>query len=131
MKRMKHLDPLITQALKASFKDGKLLEPEAQRLVSAFKKLPKSEAIYLLSEYLKGLKRELAFHELEIESAIELSQDEINQIKRKIAAKNSITTTRTVKNLEILGGVRARVADTVYDFSLKQRIAQVKEAIHG
>jgi F0F1-type ATP synthase delta subunit len=129
MKKNKHLDPIIAQAVKASFKDGKLIESQAGKLVKIFKKLPKNEAIYLISSYLKGLRREMAFHELVLESAIPLSKSETDSIKNRLAKSYQLTFIRSVQNADVLGGVKVKVADTVYDYSLKNKIAQVKEVL--
>lgn len=131
MKKNKHLDPIIDQAIKGSFKDGKLMDSQVERLMTTFKKLPRTEAIYLVSGFLKGLKREVAKTTLTVESAIPLSSIEMNQIKKQLSTHYTLTTTHSVLNPELLGGIKARVADTVYDFSLKGKLQQVKEAIHG
>ncbi len=81
MKKNKRLDPIIEKAIKASFKEGRLMEVQVLRLVNTFKKLPRTEAIYLVSGYLKNLKRELAKSTLVVESAIPLSKLELAKIK--------------------------------------------------
>jgi len=131
MKKNKHLDPIIYQAIKGSFKDGKLMVEQIERLLATFKKLPRTEAIYLFSGYLKGLKRELAKTTLVIESAIPLSTQELKQIKTQLSTHHTLTTAHSVLNPELLGGIKARVSDTVYDYSLKSKLQQVRETIHG
>jgi F0F1-type ATP synthase delta subunit len=131
MKRIKKLDPIIEKAVKASVKEGKILEPEVKKILATFKKLPNVEAIYLMSGYAKGLKREQAKSTLILESAIPLTESEITQIKNSLGKKLAISDYRLSINEELLGGVKAKVADSVYDFSVKGKIQQVKEAISG
>src|SRR2546428_12992257 len=116
MKRNRHLDPIIAQAIKASFKEGKLIDSQVERLMTSFKKLPQTEAIYLFSGFLKGLKREIAKSTLTVESAVPLSAADMNQIKKNLSKHYTLTTTHSVLNSELLGGIKARVADTVYDY---------------
>src|SRR5258708_3456454 len=130
MKKNRHLDPIIKQAVDASFKDGKIVESQVTMLVNSFKKLSRMEAIYLVSGFLKGLKRELAKHTLIIESAIPLSKSEMSEIKKHLK-QLIITNEQLIINPNLLGGIRAKVADTVYDYSLKAKLVQLKEVIHG
>lgn len=131
MKRNKRLDPIIDQAVKSSFKDGRLLDSQAEKIMKTFKGLSKVEAIYLTSGYLKRLKRELAKHTLVIESATPLTASEMDQIENKLNDKFSFTSSSQTINPDLLGGIKAQVGDTVYDFSIKGKLNQVKEAIHG
>jgi F0F1-type ATP synthase delta subunit len=128
MKKNKHLDPIITQALKASFKDGKILESQVVKLMNIFKRLSKTEAVYLVSGYLKSIKIELAKHTLVIESVIPLSKTELSEIK-KHTKQITINYELLTINPLLLGGIRAKVGDTVYDLSLKGKLQQLKEVI--
>lgn len=131
MKKNKRLNLVIEQAVKISFKDGKLREIQVKKLVNTFKQLRQTEAIYVISGYLTGLKSELAKHTLIVESAIPLTSPELRQIKKRLSIHYHLTLTHSVENPALLGGIRARVDDCVYDLSLKGKLEQVKEAIHG
>ncbi len=130
MKRLKYIDPIVTQAVKASFKDGKISELQVNKLMNIFKRLTRDEEIYLVSGYLKGLKRELAKQTLTVESAIPLSNKEMSEIKKQLK-QLIITTQKLTVNPSLLGGFRAKVYDTVYDLTLKAKLQQVKEVIGG
>lgn len=131
MKKNKRLDPIIDQAVKASFKDGRLLELQTEKLAVIFKKLPLTDAIYLTQGFLKAIKREAGKHTLVVESVIPLSGAEVMKLKKNLPGQLKINNERLVINPNLLGGVRARVGDTVYDLSLKGKLGQIKEAIHG
>ena len=84
----------------------------------------------MISNYLKGLKRELSKTTLIIESATPLSSTEMNQIKKNFASKFINHQSLTI-NHSLLGGLRVKIGDEVYDYSVSGKLKQVKEAIHG
>lgn len=131
MKNKKQIRTIINKAIKASFKDGKLLELKALNFANFFKAQPRVEAIELLSEFLRRLKIEMNATVLVIESVIPLSKKQQDIIKKKFSSKFTITNSQVKINPEILGGLKIRVGDHIYDDSIQARIYQVKEAIVG
>lgn len=131
MKNKKQIRTIINKAIKASFKDGKLLELKALNFANFFKAQPRVEAIELLSEFLRRLKIEMNATALVIESVIPLSKKQQDIIKKKFSSKFTITNSQVKINPEILGGLKIRVGDHIYDDSIQARIYQVKEAIVG
>ena len=74
MKRNRRLDSLVKQALKASVKDGKILDAKVSEFAKAFGKLHRPEAIYVLSGYVKLLKMEQEKSTLTINASTPLNQ---------------------------------------------------------
>lgn len=68
--------------------------------------------------------------EIEVYSAIELSKDELNSLKKIIQDK--IKEDLIIKNIvepELLGGVRLRIGDTVIDSTIIGKINRLKNKI--
>lgn len=131
MKNRKQIRIIINKAIKASFEDGKLLELKALNFANFFKAQPRVEAIELLSEFLRRLKIEMNATALVIESVVPLSKKQQDIIKKKFSSQFTITNSQVKINPQILGGLRIRVGDHIYDDSIQARIYQVKEAIVG
>ncbi|MBI3103636.1 F0F1 ATP synthase subunit delta [Candidatus Daviesbacteria bacterium] len=131
MKNRKQIRNIVEKSVKASFREGKLIEKKAATFVKLFNSQPKAEAIQLLSQLLKRMKLEINSATLIVESVIPLSKKQKDIIKKKFSAKFTVTNSQFKINPQILGGLRIRVGDHIYDDSIKMRIYQVKEAIAG
>lgn len=131
MKNRKQIRNVVDKAVKASFKDGKLIEIRAINFMKLFKAQPRMEAIKLLSEFLKRLKMVMNSTTLVVESVIPLSKKQKEIIRKKFSSKFTITDSQYKINPQILGGLKIRVGDHIYDDSIQARIYQVKEAITG
>lgn len=131
MKRDKRLLNLVHKAIEASFEHGRINEKKVKEFLKTLKLLPRYFAIFALSEYLKGIKRELAKTTLEVEAAIPLTKAQLLKVTQSLSSTYYILQTTYALNLSLLGGVKIKIGDTVYDGSLKERIGEVKEAIRG
>ncbi len=131
MKIKKQLQKTINKLVRLSFKDGKIIESNVVLAIKMLKAMPKSEAIAGLSEYLKSLKRKAREHTLYIETTVPLSSSQINKVKKFVEKKSKITKVLVNINPEILGGVKLKVGDEIWDESVAGKILQVKEAIQG
>lgn len=134
MKKSKLLQKTITKLVEASFKEGKIIENQVTRSIKTLKSLPRSEAIWALSEYLKLLKRKERQHTMYIETVIPLSPNQIKNAKKIVEKKVHGSTDKITKvlvsvNPEILGGFKLRVGDEIWDESLLGKLNQIKEAI--
>lgn len=129
MTNRKHLDKIVDRAVDASFKNNKLDDLAVKQLVKDFKGMHLTESIYTLSRYAKGLKRILAQQTMIIESVIPVSATEVSKIKNKISRLFTVTDTQVTINPYILGGLRIKVGDIVLDYSIRNKLNQIKEAI--
>lgn len=121
----------ITKLVEVSFKEGKLLEAQVTKSIKLLKVLPKYEAIWALTEYLKQLKRKERQHTMYIETVMPLSEQQIKKAKRIIEKKVKITKVKISVNPEILGGFKLKVGDDIWDESLLGKLNQVKDALAG
>lgn len=129
MKKNKLLIKTIEKLVETSFKEGRIIESKVIKSIKALKSLPSTDAIWALSEYLKGLKRKERQHSMVLETAINLSPSQIQNAKKILEKKVKITKVITSINPEILGGFRLRVGDEVWDESLIGKLNQVKEEL--
>lgn len=129
MKQDKQLKKTILNSVQQSFNNGRLLETQVVRHIKLYKSLPTPKAISALTEYLKGVKRKLRKHTLVVETTCPLSLKQVEKIKRIVAKKYQITKLESKINLDILGGVKFRVGDDIYDESIQSRVTQLREVL--
>ncbi len=131
MKTKKQIQSIIQKCIDASFDGGKLLEQRAQSFIKIFKSQPRVEAIELLTQYLKSVKRVLGSTTMIVESVIPLSSSEKVNLKKKYATGFTIQSIEYKLDPSLLGGLKVKIGDYISEDSLRSRIAQVKETIHG
>lgn len=129
MKNKKRVYRMVGFALNGSFTNGKLSYSKIEKIIAEFKKLPTSQAITYLTEYLKALKRKIDQSVLYIESAQPLSTEQKNKITRAFRKNNTITQTMVKINPSLFGGVLIKLSDMVYEDTLNSRITQLKEGL--
>ncbi len=120
------------QAQKAavlSFKKEILDETAVKKFVREFKKLPLNQAIMSMGFYLKALKEQISKHILIIESAYKLSGEEVKSVTRALSEEFKVLQIQTKLSPSLLGGFKVKIADTVLDLSLKEKISQIKYAL--
>lgn len=131
MKTRKQIESIVDKAINACFKDDKLLGKKALGFVKLFNAQPRMEAIELLSNFLKRIRMVVNSTTMIVESTIPLSKKQKDIIKRKLSLHFTITNSEFKLNPQLLGGLRIKVGDHIYDASIRSRIYQVKEAIAG
>lgn len=132
MKVDKNLQKVISRMVKESFSHGgKVEEKKAVRFCHVLRSLATVKAIAALSLYLRLLRNEMKKYTLEVETTLPLSKKQTKRVV-EVATKNySVQTVNTILNRDLLGGMRVKIGDMVYDNSLDQKILQVKGAING
>ncbi|MBI4038790.1 F0F1 ATP synthase subunit delta [Candidatus Daviesbacteria bacterium] len=125
MKEKKKLKKIAAQSAKLSFDKGKLNKLTAEEVLKALKTLPKAQAIYAISKFIKGLKKRSAETSATIESVVPLSKKQLTDITGKLSKEFAITGVVNVLNPDILGGVKIKLSDTVLDYSLQGKISQI------
>ena len=129
MKSIKSIKKQAVKAAELSFKSGKLDETVAKKFVKSFKALPLSEAVISLNYFLQALRRELGKTTLTIESVVKVPKSEIQSLETGFKRQFQILQTNEGLNPSLLGGIKVRIGDVIFDDSLKSRINQVKEAL--
>lgn len=131
MNHRRKLTQLVKTAALQSQKNGRVEPNVVRKFASAFAKLPRAQALFCLSEYHKTLQRQVELTTLKIESAATLSPSQVNSIKRHLAAGHQILNVEVTKNSSLLGGVRVKIGDDVFEDTVQSRIEQLKGAIAG
>ncbi len=131
MKKSKELLKAVRKLVESSFSDGKIIERKVITSVKILKSLPKSQSIFATMEFLKGLKRKEREHTMYIETVIPLSTIQVKKMKKVVEKRVKITKVLVNINKELLGGLKMRVGDEIWDGSVLGSINQVRKVIHG
>jgi len=131
MKVNRTLQKLINKAVQNSFNDSGVKSEVVKKYITAFKKLNLSESIQALTLYSRGLKRILEEHTLFIESAGEMTKQQLDGVKSLFSKNYKLYTINSQFNPSLLGGLKVKIGDSIFDYSIKGKIKQVKEVIAG
>ncbi len=126
--KSKQIKNLARKTAVLSFNTQGVIDAErVKKYTSQIKKLPLSQALPLLQEYLKELKKEMMNRTLSIESVVEISAAQMEHIK-KAFSHTPVSQIETSHNPSLLGGVKVKIGDMVYNDSLAEKINQLKKA---
>jgi hypothetical protein len=128
MKSIKTLKKQSIKAAQLSFKSGELDEGIAKKFIKGFKGLPLNEAVVMLNSYLSAVKREIGKTTLTITSASKLSGAQVKDVEGAFKSYKVLATTEELSP-SILGGIKVRIGDVIFDNSVRSKINQVKEAL--
>ena len=123
------LKKIIEELVRVSFVSDKLYKPKVDQIIKVLGGLSKGTAIQALSLYLRGIKREVEKSRLVIESAIPLSRRQIDKVEDIISRTHPVFETEVIINPKLLGGIKIKIGDTVFDDSLMHRIEQLREGM--
>lgn len=129
MKIKKQIKIIVEKCVDDSFKDGRLIEGKALKYIKLFKSRSSAEAIGLLSEFLKELKYRIDSTTMTVESPIPLFKSDMDKIKRKFSSGYLILDSKLVLNPSLMGGLRVKIGDHLFEDSIRSRMEQVAEAI--
>ena len=130
---MKSIKLLKKQAIKASqlsFKKGVLDLDIARKFIKSFKELPLNEAIISLNYFLQAIRRETAKTTLTVESVIKIPKSELKGIESSFKREYQILQTNDQLSPSLLGGIKVRIGDVIFDNSLKAKVAQIGEVLN-
>jgi F-type H+-transporting ATPase subunit delta len=131
MKKSKKLLNLVRKMVADSYKDGKLLDSKVRSYTAQIKKFNLPQAIFILKEYIKELKRVQSEKTLEIETATPLSPLQVSKIKSEFGKDLQIAQTNVIINPSLMGGLRVRLGDMIYDDTVTAKITQIGGAIRS
>lgn len=125
MIKSKQLINIAQKASSESFNKGILDNKKVSEFIRQFKKLSLNEAQFVLKEYAKALERELSKITLIIESSVPLTKEETRKITETLGKQFVISKTENLIKPSLLGGIRFKIGDMVFDNSLKNKIEQI------
>ncbi|ASS73853.1 hypothetical protein CIG75_01930 [Tumebacillus algifaecis] len=65
----------------------------------------------------------------EVESAVPLSESELNTLKTKLGADGQQVEFTTKVNPELIGGLRVRIGDRVFDYSVTSQLNRFRQTL--
>ncbi|OGY28298.1 MAG: hypothetical protein A2Z42_01320 [Candidatus Woykebacteria bacterium RBG_19FT_COMBO_43_10] len=121
---------IAKQYFKASFSKENLDIRKVRALVGHIKKSSKGNALNILKIYLSLLNKYFQERTVIVESAGDISKNVVEKIRRNFErSEGRKLDIKLKKNPQVLGGLRVTLSDTQWDYSLKGKINQMKEAL--
>jgi F-type H+-transporting ATPase subunit delta len=129
-KSKKEILKIAKRLFHESFTNRKLNIAKIRMNVSLIKKSYKGRALEILRAYSNLVRRYLAQETLSIEASDALAATDIDQIRSHFEKKHGKRLiVRFQKNPSLLGGLKVALGDILWDFSVKEKISQMKEAL--
>lgn len=130
MKRNKEIRRLSREMLRASFTDKQLDNGKIAALVQSLVTKKPRNYIDVLQLYKRLLGLEIEKRHARIESAVKLDAEASKQIVDRLKRKygSDLTSDFTV-DPELLGGLRVRVGDDVWDGTLRNRLQRLEQQL--
>lgn len=99
----------------------------AKEFLSVLKKNSKLKKIeYILTEFEAYAKKQSGIKTIELETVHPVENKTLEKIKQIFGKESEISQTI---NKEMLGGIKIKVDDTVYDASLKTQLQRLKQSL--
>lgn len=125
------LKKIAAKSVRLTFREGKVNKMTAEDIIRVLKTLPRAQAIYAISKFLKGLRRRGGETTATIESAVPLSRRQLDNIIKKLSQEHVVTEVQTRINPDILGGIKIKIGDIILDYSLQEKVAQIGRVIES
>ncbi len=84
------------------------------------------KADYIIEEFINYSKKQEGVKMVEVTAARKLDQTILNKLKKTFGEKSEITE---IINKNLLGGIKIKVDDLVYDASLKTQLGKLKQSL--
>ena len=128
MKINKEIRQLSRDLARQSFVEGALDRGKVESIVQAIVKLQPRNYVQLLENYQRLLRLEADKRRARIESATALEKEASRSIVRDLEQKYGVgLTTDFVVNPALLGGVRIRVGNDVWDSTVRNRLDRLQQ----
>jgi F-type H+-transporting ATPase subunit delta len=130
MRTTKEAQKTSRQLLKLSFTDGKLDEQKVNQVVQSVLTEKPRHYGEVLKDYQRLVRLEVAKRHAVVESATELNSNLSDLLITKLKARYGDDLTIEFKtNATLLGGLRVKLADDVWDGSIRNRLRTLQEQI--
>lgn len=123
------LQSLVHQLVNYSFVGDKLSQERVNGITKSFARLPLSQSLTYLRTYLRELKKYIEFRSLLVDSSTELRQSQIAAISKAFKKDYLVFEQKVNLDPSLLGGLRIKIGDSVFDYSVKARIAELGKSI--
>jgi len=130
MKINKEIRQLSREMLRASFTDGQLDRGKIASLVQSLIEKKPRHFIHILENYKRLLRLEIEKRHARIESASELDPQTSGNIVARLKKKyGDDLTAEFVVDPTLLGGMRVRVGNDVWDGSVRNRLQRLQQQL--
>jgi len=131
MKLNKDSRKLSRQLFRNSFADGKLDNSKIQAVVESILATRPRHYLDILKDYHRLIRLEVEKRHAVVESAAELSAETSREVERDLKSKygGDLTTDFRV-NADLIGGLRIKIGNDVWDGSVRNRLARLSEEIN-
>jgi F-type H+-transporting ATPase subunit delta len=130
MRTTKEARKTSNQLLKLSFTDGKLDEHKVNQVVQSVLSEKPRHFGEVLKDYQRLLRLEVAKHHAVVESATALNSNLSSLLVTKLKSRYGDDLTIEFKtNPTLLGGLRVKLGDDVWDGSVRNRLRTLQEQI--
>ncbi len=131
MKLNKESRKLSRQLFRTSFADGKLDNTRIGAVVASILETRPRHFMDILKDYHRLIRLEVEKRHAVVESAAELSAETSRDVERDLKSKygGDLTTDFRV-NADLIGGLRIKIGNNVWDGSVRNRLARLSEEIN-
>ena len=128
MRNSREARRLSRQLVKLSFTDGKLDQEKITKMVGSLVTEKPRHYVEVLKDYQNLIRLEIQKRQATVESAVDIDQG----LKEKIAANlrsryGDDVTVNYKLNPDLLGGLRIKIGDDVWDGSVRQRLNRLQQ----
>ena len=128
MRNSREARRLSRQLVKLSFTDGKLDQEKITKMVGSLVTEKPRNYVDVLKDYQNLIRLEIQKRQATVESAVDIDQG----LKEKIAANlrsryGDDVTVNYKLNPDLLGGLRIKIGDDVWDGSVRQRLNRLQQ----
>jgi len=130
MKINKEIRQLSREMLRASFTDGRLDPSKISSVVDSVTARKPRNYVDVLKNYRRLLRLEVEKRRARIETASEMDSATQSEVVDNLKKRyGSDLTPEFVVNPELLGGMRVRVGNDVWDGSVRNRLEQLQQQL--
>jgi F-type H+-transporting ATPase subunit delta len=130
MKSSKESRKMSRHLLRLSFTDGKLDQEKVSHMVQSILSEKPRHQLDILRDYQRLLRLEVEKRHAVVESATPLNGSMGDRIVANLKSRyGDDLTTEFRTNPELLGGLRIKIGDDVWDGSVRSRLSQLQEQI--
>ena len=117
------------QLFKSCQVDGQLDEDRVRQAVSLLIEKNPRGYFGILQELQRLVKLDLASRTARVESAVALSEAQQQSVRENLnRMKNGEVAVEIAENMDLIGGMRVKIGDDVFDGSVKTRLAGLSES---
>ena len=128
MRNSREARRLSRQLVKLSFTDGKLDQEKITKMVGSLVTEKPRQDVEVLKDYQNLIRLEIQKRQATVESAVDIDQGLKEKIAANLRSRYGDDVTVDYKlNPDLLGGLRIKIGDDVWDGSVRQRLNRLQQ----